>query len=126
MVTRAARFSQADVTRAGMQNRAYTVATLAEAWDCSEGVIRKLIDEGKLLHFRVGILIRISAEEVRRFECQNTPSSDLEADTPSSTETPPDHDTGSDFAPRIALGLKRKLGADGRQGATVHRGPWGE
>lgn len=92
---------------------AYRVETLAKAWDCSESLIRKLIADGRLVHFRVGTLIRISAEEVARFECQNTPSSDLEAATPSSIETPPAVGTGNDFAPRIALGLKRRQGADG-------------
>jgi excisionase family DNA binding protein len=60
--------------------RAYTVASLAEAWECSEGVIRKAIANGELGCFRLGTLIRIPAEEVERFECQNLPSSASEAD----------------------------------------------
>lgn len=106
-------------------SRAYTVASLAEAWECSEGVIRKLISDGRLGCFRIGTLIRIPAEEVRRFECQNIPSSASEAAMPSSIETPEGNDIESDFRPRIVLGLKRRLGADGPQGATVHHGPWG-
>jgi excisionase family DNA binding protein len=105
--------------------RAYTVASLAAAWGCSEGVIRKAIHEGRLGCFRIGTLIRIPAEEVARFECQNTPSNDSGEATPSSTETPPDDDTESDYRPRTVLGRKRRLGGDGPQGATVHRGPWG-
>jgi excisionase family DNA binding protein len=105
--------------------RAYTVATLAEAWECSEGTIRKLIGDGELGCFRLGTLIRIPAEEVARFECQNIPSSGSEKATQSSIETPQDDDTGNDYEPTTVLGLKRKLGGDGRLGATVHPGPWG-
>jgi excisionase family DNA binding protein len=106
--------------------RAYTVASLAGEWECSEGVIRKLIADGRLAHFRVGILIRIPAEEVRRFECQNIPSNDSAAASQSSIETQQDDDIESAYEPPIALGLKRRLGAGGRQGATVHRGPWAQ
>lgn len=66
-------------------SRAFTVATLAAEWECSEGVIRKAIADGELGCFRLGTLIRIPVEEVRRFECQNIPSSDLESDTLSSS-----------------------------------------
>jgi excisionase family DNA binding protein len=116
-MTRAARFTQAD--------RAYTVASLAAAWHCSEGVIRKAIRNGELGCFRLGTLIRIPAEEVARFECRNIPSSDSAAAMQSSIETPPADDTESDFRPRIALGQKRRLGGVGPQGATVLHGRWG-
>lgn len=106
--------------------RCYTVASLADAWGCSEGVIRKLVRGGELGCFRLGTLIRIPVEEVARFECQNTRSSDSEAATQSSIETPPADDIASDYEPRIVLGQKRRLGGDGPQGATVHHGPWGE
>lgn len=108
-----------------MTARAYTVATLAERWECSEGVVRKLIRDGRLVHFNVGALIRINPEEVARFECQNIPSNDSEADMPSSTETLEEDDTGSDFEPRTALGLKRKRDGDGQRGATILHGRWG-
>lgn len=104
--------------------RAYTVATLAAEWECSEGAIRKLIADNRLGHFRIGTLIRIPAEEVRRFECQNIPSNDSAAASPSSIETRPADGTESAFKPRTALGLKRRLGGAGTQGATVHHGPW--
>jgi excisionase family DNA binding protein len=68
-------------------SRAFTVASLAAEWECSEGVIRKAIRDGELGCFRLGTLIRIPAEEVRRFECSNLPSSDCEADTLSSGAT---------------------------------------
>ena len=65
--------------------KAYTVASLAAEWDCSEGVIRKAINDGRLGCFRLGTLIRIPAEEVRRFECQNTASSGSGGGSPSSS-----------------------------------------
>jgi excisionase family DNA binding protein len=106
--------------------RTFTVASLAAEWECSQGAIRKLIAKGRLRHFRIGPLIRIPAEEVRRFECQNIPFSDFGTALQSSIETPPADDTASDYRPRIVLGQKRRLGGDGPQGATVLRGRWGE
>lgn len=103
--------------------RAFTVASLARQWECSESVIRKLIGKGQLRAFRIGVLIRIPADEVERFECQNIPSNDSAADLPSSIETPEEADTASAFTPPIALGRKRRRGEDGPQG-TIHRGPW--
>jgi excisionase family DNA binding protein len=104
-------------------SRAYTVASLATEWECSPGVIRKAIADGTLGHFRIGTLIRIPAEEVRRFECQNIASNDFAADTPSSIGMPLESDTESSFDRPTALGLKRKQGAGG-QLATIHHGPW--
>lgn len=109
-----------------MSERAYTVASLAKAWSCSEGVIRKAIASGDLHCFRLGTLIRIPAEEVARFECQNTPSNDSEPASPSSIETPQESDTESNYRPATVLGLKRRQGGAGTQGATVHHGPWAQ
>lgn len=67
--------------------RAFTVSTLADEWQCSEGVIRKLIANGELGCFRLGTLIRIPIEEARRFECQNIQSSDFSTDMLSCGET---------------------------------------
>lgn len=108
------------------ERRAFTVASLAQEWECSEGVIRKLIREGRLACFRVASLIRIPAVEVQRFECQNIASNDSEADTLSSIETPRANDTGSGYTRPTGLALRRKLGKDGGSGATIHLGPWGE
>ena len=47
---------------------AFTVPSLASRWDCSEGLIRKMIDRGELRSFRLGILIRVPADEVERIE----------------------------------------------------------
>jgi excisionase family DNA binding protein len=107
-----------------MTARAFTVASLANAWECSEGVIRKLIRDGELGCFRLGTLIRIPAEEVARFECQNIQSSGSEVVTPSSIETLEDNDTERGFSQPTVLGLKRRLGAGGRPDTTVHHGPW--
>lgn len=50
---------------------AYTIKSLAERWVCSTDVIYDLIHAGKLKIFRVGRSIRISANEVERYENQN-------------------------------------------------------
>jgi excisionase family DNA binding protein len=101
-------------------SRAYTVASLAEEWECSEGVIRKAIRDGELGCFRLGTLIRIPAEEVRRFECQNIPSSDSEADTPLSGETS-GGGTDASSKPAISLPRKRRREACGRVLQAPHR-----
>jgi excisionase family DNA binding protein len=94
-------------------SKAFTVAALAEEWECSEGVIRKMIADGRLACFRLGTLIRIPAEEVRRFECQNIPSSDCGEDTPSFTGTR--KESASDASLRVAIDLapKRRRGRGG-------------
>jgi excisionase family DNA binding protein len=104
--------------------RAYTVASLSKAWECSPGVIRKLVASGALGHFRIGTLIRIPADEVQRFECQNTASNDSAAASPLSGEMAAS-ESGSGYTRPTGLALRRKLGKDGETGATVHRGPWG-
>ena len=47
---------------------AYTVASLAEHWACSRDVIYKLIRDKQIKAFRIGTDLRISAEEVARYE----------------------------------------------------------
>lgn len=49
----------------------FSVRSLAARWGCSDGAVRNLIRNGTLSHFRIGDLIRISAEEVARFECRS-------------------------------------------------------
>jgi excisionase family DNA binding protein len=49
---------------------AYTVESLAERWAVSKDMIRKLIRNGELKAFHVGVAVRISAEEVARYENQ--------------------------------------------------------
>lgn len=48
----------------------FTVKTIAERWQCSEGVVRKLIRAGKIPSFKIGDLIRVAAEEVAKYECR--------------------------------------------------------
>jgi excisionase family DNA binding protein len=98
--------------------RAYTVASLAEAWQCSEGVIRKAIVDGRLGCFRLGTLIRIPAEEVARFECQNTPSNDSEADGPSSMPTRTGNVSAAASMRPIGLGPRLRHDPVGARTAT--------
>ena len=61
----------------------YSVSSLAEHWGCGTDTIYSLIKSGALQSFRLGgKLIRIRADEVERFECQTTPSNDIEARSP--------------------------------------------
>ena len=46
----------------------FTPKTLAERWACSPGHIYNMIATRKLQSFRVGSLVRISVEEVLRWE----------------------------------------------------------
>lgn len=103
---------------------AYTVASLAGHWECSEGVIRKLIASGQLQCFRVGALIRIRSEEVERFECsKSTQSSASEMGSPLSGEMPQESGTGTPYPRPIGLERKRKP-ANAGGSAIVHHGPW--
>jgi excisionase family DNA binding protein len=103
--------------------RAYTVASLAREWECSESVIRKLVATEQLRCFRVGTLIRIPVAEVERYECQATACNDSEAVTPSSTATNPATATDTGYSPPTGLALRRRLGKAGPSG-EVRRGPW--
>jgi excisionase family DNA binding protein len=109
--------------------RPLSVPQLAERWGCSEGLIYKLIRKGDLHCFRPGALIRISAAEVERYECQasneNTPSSGSVAasQSPSPILTPGSAAAAS--SPRkIGRAPRRKRANSGPQGTTIHRGPW--
>lgn len=51
----------------------FSVKTLAERWNCSQGHVRGLVKSGKLRSFSLGgKLVRISAEEVEKWENQST------------------------------------------------------
>ena len=110
--------------------RPFSVPQLAARWGCSEGLIRKLIRGNRLHCFRPGSLIRISATEVERFECQQmqevspTASSASEAGSRSSISTAAPA-SGDSSRPKIARAPRRKPGNSGN-GATIHHGPWGE
>lgn len=54
------------------QRRPYSPETLGERWSCSSETIRKMYHAGKLRGFRLGKLIRITADEVARIERELT------------------------------------------------------
>src|SRR5690606_20002218 len=116
---------RARVTVAARQidERPFTVPTLAARWECSEGLIRKMIERGELRSFRIGVLIRIPADEVTRIECQSlTASNDCEAPLPSSGKT--EESDGDDASmPRIGRARRPRPGEFGKPG-TIHLGPW--
>jgi len=66
--------------------RLYTPESLAERWQCSAAHVRAMIRRGELIHFRLGKLLRISAEEVAR--CESQGSSDTWGSSPSDSSTP--------------------------------------
>jgi excisionase family DNA binding protein len=65
----------------------YSVASLAARWGCHQSVVRRLIRKGVLQSFPVGALIRISAAEVERYECNGSGSRGTEASTSSNITT---------------------------------------
>ncbi|PHQ63064.1 MAG: hypothetical protein COC10_08170 [Sphingobium sp.] len=46
----------------------YSVKSLAERWECSESMIRKLIKNGALRHFTIGKMVRIPQASVEDYE----------------------------------------------------------
>lgn len=56
----------------GMTARPFTPETLAERWNCSAQKIRNMVQNGEIVGFRLGKLIRIPAVEVERIECQQS------------------------------------------------------
>ena len=68
-----------------MSDPPYSPKMLAAHWGCSPQYIHKLIRKGKLKAFRLGDkLLRVPAEEVRRWEAQQTTSSESSTDGESS------------------------------------------
>ena len=49
----------------------YSVSTLAERWQCSDGHVRNMITRGELRSFRHGNLIRITADAVAEVEARH-------------------------------------------------------
>lgn len=111
---------------------AYTVADLAARWQCGESTVRKLINRGELDAFRIGTLIRISADEVEKYECRTIRCSDSAADSRSSgqktQQNPSAHQATEDaepYTPKIGRARKPRHAGYGK-GATIHHGPWGD
>ena len=71
-----------------MHSRPFSPETLGAHWGCSSEKIRQMCRAGELAAFRLGKLYRIPANEVERFECQNTGSSSIEGNTASPTAIP--------------------------------------
>lgn len=102
----------------------FSVPSLAARWECSEGLIRKMIDRGEIEAFRLGTLIRIHVHEVNRIECQiPTASSASEDPSPSSIEMQRESDAAVASTPKIGRARKPRHGGSGQE-ATIHRGPW--
>ncbi len=108
---------------AHVERKAFTVPNLAARWECSEGLIRKMIERKELRSFRLGALIRVPADEVERIECQSlTQSSGSEENSPSSSTTEEKDDAGS-CMPKIGRARRPRPDVSGLR-ATIHRGPW--
>lgn len=111
------------------ETRPYSVPQLAARWDVSPSMVRKLIADGRLQSFKIGVLIRISAAEVERYEkCpaepspNPIPSSDSGEDLPSSGETAKKVPaTGGNSPRQIGRAPKRKLASSGKN-PTHHHG----
>ena len=59
-----------------MVDRPFSPKQLAERWGCTTQHVHNLIRKGTLKHFRIGEkLLRIPAEEVRRWEALQQPTS---------------------------------------------------
>lgn len=103
----------------------FTVRGLADRWECSEGMIRKMVKDGTLQYFTIGTLIRIPAAEVERIECANlnTQSSGSGEGTPSNGPTPKENPTASVLPPPIGSTPRRRP-ANAGGAATVHHGLW--
>ena len=52
-----------------MSGGPFSVASLAEYWGCSAETVRRRIARGELKAFRIGTLLRVSAQAVEDYEC---------------------------------------------------------
>lgn len=98
--------------------RPFSVNGLAEHWDCSPSMVRKLINQGRLGHFRLGILIRIPVAAVEEFECENTiggiPATAIES------TLPPAQESGAPPLPAVA-DIKRTIARARRRFRPIKR-----
>ena len=51
-----------------MSDCVYTIQSLADRWQVHYTTVYRMIQSGKLKTFKIGDQIRISSDEVRRFE----------------------------------------------------------
>jgi len=106
--------------------RPFSVRQLADRWECSESMVRKLVKTNRLRPFWIGELMRFSASEVGRYEaCQMTlgQSSDSGEGSPSSGMTEESADDANS-PPRIGRARRRRPPPSGKAQTIVH-GPWG-
>jgi excisionase family DNA binding protein len=90
----------------------FSVKTLSERWGCSERTIRNMLKEGKLRSFVVGgTLIRISHEEVEKWETNQNLSGTEENSQSASPKTDADS----------AVRLARMTLPSARQGLSSSR-----
>ena len=69
MMSDASRLIQVDgIIDVSLTPKAFSVPQLAKRWGCSDGLVYKLVKEGRLQCFRPGTLIQIAATEVERYE----------------------------------------------------------
>ena len=66
-------------------SRPFSPESLAERWGCSAEKVRRMYHGGEIEGFRLGKLIRIPADAVERYECQNTGLSSTEESSVSLT-----------------------------------------
>lgn len=92
---------------------AFTVPSLASRWDCSEGLIRKMIDRGELRSFRLGILIRVPADEVERIECQSHTQSSGSGEASPSSGGRMESAGAAPSTPTIGRARRRRLAPSG-------------
>lgn len=101
-------------------DKPFTVASLADRWECSEGAIRARIRNGELQTFRIGTLIRIPVSEVERIECQTTRSSASEMDGPSSGVTRMENAGATPLQRPIGLERKQRPVSGGSSVIALH------
>lgn len=93
--------------------RPYSIAQLADRWGCSDSVVRKLISQGELQCFRIGILIRVPAAEVARYEasaahCNEPVTATPHLETDASPPPPARKTVDAAFSKRVMESGKRR------------------
>src|SRR3990167_5728873 len=78
----------------------YSVAQLAEHWQCSAGHVRNMINKGELHAFKLLTQYRIRGDEVGRIEACGL--NFIADDGPLPATTPPEKSGGARFGPVIA------------------------
>lgn len=95
-----------------MIDRPYTPERLAERWDCSPDLVRKLLAEGALQGFRLGgKLWRITPQAVEAYECQQTTALEDSAAHGSPFGGRTDEDIAGALKQRMRLMRERRLGS---------------